>query len=45
MSGNPIAVVITGKAANAFPITLVNNAIPMVYVATTMSGVFNGIHR
>ena len=41
--GIPIPVVIIAKAANAFPITIVNSAIPRQYVATTAKTLSTGI--
>ena len=44
-SGRPIPAVMTGKAANAFPIIIVNIAIPIAYVVTAAKGLPSGSHR
>ena len=45
ISGKPIPAVITGNAAKAFPMIIVNAAIPIAYVVTTANGLFSGIQR
>ena len=45
ISGRPIPAVITGKAANALPMIIVNAAMPTAYVVTTAAGWSSGIQR